>query len=61
MVGLGSVALLLRVVLRLRRDLSQPLAGAPQLSCDLVRSHLGRVEEGGRRKEGVKRRQGRKV
>lgn len=46
--GLGWVSVLavLGVVHRLPRgDLSQSLAGAPQLPCYLARSHLRRVEE----------------
>lgn len=47
---------LLGVVHRLPRgDLSQSLAGTPQLPCDLARTHLGRVEE---EVEEVRRRKG---
>lgn len=48
MTGVGSDALRLGVVLRLRGDLSEPLAGAPQLTCYLARSHLGRGGGGGK-------------
>lgn len=48
---------LLGVVHRLPRgDLSQSLAGTPQLPCDLARTHLGRVEE--EVEEEVRRRKG---
>lgn len=41
-----SVLVVLGVVHRLPRgDLGQSLAGAPQLPCDLARTHLRRVEE----------------
>lgn len=40
----GSVVVALGVVHRLPRgDLGQSLAGAPQLPCDLARTHLRRV------------------
>lgn len=43
---MGSVVVVLGVVHRLPRgDLGQSLAGAPQLPCDLARTHLRRVEE----------------
>lgn len=42
----GSVVVALGVVHSLPRgDLGQSLAGAPQLPCDLARTHLRRVEE----------------
>lgn len=57
----GSVVVVLGVVHRLPRgDLGQSLAGAPQLPCDLARTHLRRVEEeeeeesGGKEKREVK-------
>lgn len=40
-----SVLVLLGVVHRLPRDLGHSLAGAPQLPCDLARTHLRRVQE----------------
>lgn len=44
--GMGSVVVVLGVVHRLPRgDLGQSLAGAPQLPCDLARTHLRIVEE----------------